>query len=68
MYEGQHYDYLHDFVGTLCDGGLLIPESGKEEEKSQDNHCPKRRQHDDLLSVVQETMQAGARLVVVTYF
>jgi hypothetical protein len=55
-------------VGTLCDGGLLIPESGKEEEKCQDNHWPKRRQHDDLLSVVQETMQAGARLVVVTYF
>jgi transposase len=35
MYEGQPHDYLPDFVGTLCDGSLLIAEAGKEDEKSQ---------------------------------
>ncbi len=35
MYEGKAHDYLPDFVGTLCDGGLLIAEAGKEDEKSQ---------------------------------
>lgn len=34
-YEGKPHDYLPDFVGMLCDGGLLIAEAGKEEEKSQ---------------------------------
>jgi len=34
-YEGKPHDYLPDFVGTLCDGGLLIAEAGKEEEKSR---------------------------------
>ncbi len=34
-YEGKAHDYLPDFVGTLCDGGLLIAEAGKEDEKSQ---------------------------------
>ncbi len=34
MREKTH-DYLPDFVGTLCDGGLLIAEAGKEDEKSQ---------------------------------
>jgi hypothetical protein len=32
-YEGKPHDYLPDFVGTLCDGSLLIAEAGKEEEK-----------------------------------
>jgi transposase len=35
MYEGKPHDYLPDFVGTLCDGGLLIAEAGREDEKSQ---------------------------------
>ena len=35
MYEGQPHDYLPDFVGTLCGGGLLIAEAGREEIKSQ---------------------------------
>ncbi|MGB7844682.1 MAG: Mu transposase C-terminal domain-containing protein [Candidatus Acidiferrum sp.] len=34
-YEGQPHNYLPDFVGTLCDGGLFIAEAGREEEKSQ---------------------------------
>jgi hypothetical protein len=35
VYDGQSHDYLPDFVGTLCDGTLLIAEAGREEEKSQ---------------------------------
>src|SRR5713226_4540343 len=35
LYEGKPHDYLPDFVGTLCDGGLLIAEAGREEEKSR---------------------------------
>lgn len=35
IYEGKTHEYLPDFVGTLCDGGLLIAEAGREEEKSQ---------------------------------
>ncbi len=35
VYEGKTHDYLPDFVGTLCDGGLLIAEAGRESEKSQ---------------------------------
>ena len=35
LYDGKPHDYLPDFVGTLCDGGLLIAEAGREEEKSQ---------------------------------
>lgn len=34
-YEGKAHEYLPDFVGTLCDGGLLIAEAGREVEKSQ---------------------------------
>jgi transposase len=34
-YDGKSHDYLPDFVGTLCDGTLLIAEAGREEEKSQ---------------------------------
>src|SRR5262250_595318 len=34
VYDGQSHDYLPDFVGTLCDGTLLIAEAGREEEKS----------------------------------
>lgn len=35
LYEGNAHDYLPDFVGTLCDGCLLIAEAGKEDEKSR---------------------------------
>ena len=35
VYEGKTHDYLPDFVGTLCDGGLLIAEAGRASEKSQ---------------------------------
>ncbi|EFH86605.1 hypothetical protein [Ktedonobacter racemifer] len=35
FYEGKAHKYLPDFIGTLCDGGLLIAEAGREEEKSQ---------------------------------
>lgn len=35
VYDGQAHTYLPDFVGTLCDGTLLIAEAGREEEKSQ---------------------------------
>lgn len=34
-YEGKAHEYLPDFVGTLCDGGLLIAEAGRAAEKSQ---------------------------------
>ena len=33
LYDGVPHDYLPDFVGTLCDGGLLIAEAGRESEK-----------------------------------
>lgn len=35
LYEGKPHDYLPDFVGTLCDDGLLIAEAGREEDKSR---------------------------------
>lgn len=35
LYDGKSHDYLPDFVGTLCDGGLLIAEAGRESEKRQ---------------------------------
>ncbi len=35
MFEGKPHEYLPDFVGTLCDGGLLIAEAGRESEKSK---------------------------------
>lgn len=35
VYEGNAHTYLPDFVGTLCDGGLLIAEAGRQKEKSQ---------------------------------
>ena len=35
VYEGKPHDYLPDFVGTLCDGGLLIAEAGRDREKRQ---------------------------------
>jgi hypothetical protein len=35
VYDGKAHDYLPDFVGTLCDGGLLIAEAGRESEKNQ---------------------------------
>jgi hypothetical protein len=33
--EGKPHEYLPDFVGTLCDGGLLGAFAGRESEKSQ---------------------------------
>jgi hypothetical protein len=35
LYDGKAHDYLPDFVGALCDGGLLIAEAGRESEKRQ---------------------------------
>jgi Mu transposase-like protein len=35
LYDGSSHDYLPDFVGTLCDGGLLIAEAGRESDKRQ---------------------------------
>jgi transposase len=35
VFDGKLHDYLPDFVGTLCDGGLLIAEAGRASEKSQ---------------------------------
>jgi hypothetical protein len=35
VFDGKPHEYLPDYVGTLCDGGLLIAEAGREEEKSQ---------------------------------
>lgn len=35
VYEGKPHDYLPDFVGTLCDGGLLIAEAGVESKKRE---------------------------------
>jgi hypothetical protein len=32
-YDGKPHVYLPDFVGTLCDGKLIIAEAGVEEEK-----------------------------------
>ncbi len=33
VFDGKPHEYLPDFVGTLCDGGLLIAEAGRESEK-----------------------------------
>lgn len=33
LYDGKPHEYLPDFVGTLCDGGLLIAEAGRDSEK-----------------------------------
>src|SRR6266852_4688332 len=35
IFAGKPHEYLPDFVGTLCDGGLLIAEAGRESEKSK---------------------------------
>jgi transposase len=35
VFEGSPHEYLPDYVGTLCDGGLLIAEAGRESEKSK---------------------------------
>ncbi|HVA90650.1 MAG TPA: hypothetical protein VNL71_12510, partial [Chloroflexota bacterium] len=35
LFEGVAHDYLPDFVGTLCDGKLLIAEAGRAEEKAK---------------------------------
>ena len=35
MFDGKPHEYLPDYVGTLCDGGLLIAEAGGESEKSK---------------------------------
>ena len=35
VFAGKPHEYLPDYVGTLCDGGLLIAEAGREEEKRQ---------------------------------
>src|SRR6266700_1219721 len=35
VFDGKPHEYLPDFVGTLCDGGLLIAEAGRESEKSK---------------------------------
>lgn len=34
-FEGKPHEYLPDFVGTLCDEGVLIAEAGREVEKRQ---------------------------------
>lgn len=31
LYEGEAHECLPDFIGTLCDGGLLIAEARREE-------------------------------------
>lgn len=36
VFDGKPHEYLPDFVGTLCDSGLLIAEAGRESEKSKD--------------------------------
>src|SRR5713226_7999297 len=41
LYEGKSHDYLPDFVGTLCDGGLLIAEAGREDEKRKEQAVAK---------------------------
>lgn len=33
LYDGKPHEYLPDFVGTLCEGGLLIAEAGRGVEK-----------------------------------
>ncbi len=35
LHDEPSHDYLPDFVGTLCDGGLLIAEAGRGSEKRQ---------------------------------
>jgi transposase len=35
VFDGKPHEYLPDYVGTLCDGGLLIAEAGRESEKSK---------------------------------
>src|SRR5260370_24329023 len=35
VFEGHPHEYLPDYVGTFCDGGLLIAEAGRECEKSK---------------------------------
>src|SRR6266566_5943643 len=35
MFDGKPHEYLPDYVATLCDGGLLIAEAGRESEKSK---------------------------------
>jgi transposase len=35
LYDGHSHEYLPDFVGTLCDGSLLIAEAGRASEKRQ---------------------------------
>jgi len=35
VFEGHPHEYLPDYVGTFCDGGLLIAEAGRESEKSK---------------------------------
>jgi transposase len=34
VFDGKPREYLPDYVGTFSDGGLLIAEAGREEEKS----------------------------------
>lgn len=40
-FDGTVHDYLPDFVGTLCDGGLLIAEAGQDREKRKDKALAK---------------------------
>src|SRR5260221_8091570 len=35
VFEGKPHEYLPDFAGTLCDGGLLIAEAERASEISQ---------------------------------
>ena len=35
LFDGKPHEYLPDYVGMLCDGGLLIAEAGRESEKSK---------------------------------
>ena len=39
--KGKSPDYRPDFVGTLCDGGLLIAEAGRESEKRKEQALAK---------------------------
>jgi hypothetical protein len=41
LYNGTAHDYLPDFVGTLCDGGLLVAEAGRASDKRHEQAVAK---------------------------
>jgi hypothetical protein len=41
VYEGKIHEYLPDYIGTLCDGRLLIAEAGLEERKRKGQELAK---------------------------